>query len=72
MHMKNTGICPKCNGNDILKIKGKVGAYGSGNNIQVGLTIFSAVLVDRYVCCSCRYSEEWINKEDIQTLKDRF
>ncbi len=70
--MKNTGICPKCNGNDILKIKGKAGAYGSGNNIQVGLTIFSAVLVDRYVCCSCGYSEEWINKEDIQTLKDRF
>ncbi len=70
--MKNTGICPKCNCNDILKIKGKAGAYGSGNNIQVGLTIFSAVLVDRYVCCSCGYSEEWINKEDIQTLKDRF
>ncbi|OUQ59577.1 hypothetical protein B5E58_03850 [Tyzzerella sp. An114] len=70
--MKNTGICPKCNGNDILKVPGKSGAYGSGNNIQVGLTIFSAVLVDRYVCCSCGYSEEWINKEDIETLKDRF
>ena len=70
--MKNTGICPKCNDNDILKVPGKSGAYGSGNNIQVGLTIFSAVLVDRYVCCSCGYSEEWINKEDIETLKDRF
>ena len=70
--MKVKKICPKCNGTDILRIKGKSGAYGSGNNIQTGLTIFSAVLVHRYVCCDCGYSEEWIDKVDIKKLKDHF
>lgn len=70
--MKSTHQCPKCGGTDILKVPGKAGAYGSGNNIQVGLTNFSAVLVHRYVCCSCGYSEEWIDPEDISTLKHKF
>ena len=70
--MKNRRICPKCNSTDILLVPGKAGAYGSGNNIQTGMTIFSAVLVHRYVCCSCGYSEEWIDKEDIQKLKKKY
>ena len=70
--MKNTKCCPKCNGKEILKVPGKAGAYGVGNNIQVGWTNFSAVLVDRYVCCKCGYSEEWINIEDIDSLKEKY
>ena len=70
--MKNTQICPKCAGRFILKIPGKAGAYGSGNNIMVGGTIFSAVKVHRYLCCRCGYSEEWIDKEDIPTLKNKY
>lgn len=70
--MKNSRICPKCNSNDILVVPGKAGAYGSGNNIQMGMTIFSAVMVDRYVCCKCGYSEEWIRREDIDNLKAKF
>ena len=70
--MKNTHICPKCGGTDILMIPGKAGAYGTGNNIQVGMTNLSAILVDRYLCCSCGYSEEWIDKEDIPKLKKKY
>ncbi len=70
--MKRNHICPKCGGNDILKVPGRAGAYGSGNNIQVGMTNFSAVLVNRYVCCSCGYSEEWIDLDDIPSLKRKF
>ena len=70
--MKYTHICPKCGGHDILWVPGKAGAYGTGNNIQVGCTNFSAVLVHRYVCCSCGYSEEWIDKEDCQKLKKKY
>lgn len=70
MKMKNR--CPKCGGSDIVTVPGNVGAYGSGNNIQVGWTNLSAVLVNRYVCCDCGYSEEWIDKEDIQTLKKKY
>ena len=70
--MKNKKICPKCGCREILLVPGKAGAYGSGNNIQVGWSNFSAVLVDRYVCCKCGYSEEWINKEDIDSLKNKY
>lgn len=70
--MKKTRICPKCNSTDILLIPGTSGAYGTGNNIMVGLTNLSAVLVHRYVCCSCGYSEEWINLEDIPKLKKKY
>ena len=67
--MKWSRFCPKCGGDDILVIKGSSGAYGTGNNIPAGATIFSAVLVNRYLCCKCGYSEEWINEEDIPKLK---
>ena len=70
--MKKSKVCPKCNGTDILRVEGKAGAYGSGNNIMTGMTIFSAVLVHRYVCCYCGYSEGGIDREDIQKLKERY
>ncbi len=68
--MKNSKSCPKCGGTDIIRIDGEAGAYGSGNNIMVGLTIFSAVKVNRYVCCDCGFTEEWIDKNDIEKLKN--
>lgn len=68
--MKHTKICPKCNSNDIIRVNGDVRAYGAGNNIMVGATIFSAINVNRYVCCTCGFSEEWIDKVDLEKLKN--
>jgi len=59
--MRNTHSCPKCPNTDIVRIPGNVGAYGSGNNITVGATRFSSVLVTRYLCASCGFSEEWVD-----------
>lgn len=70
--MKQTKRCPKCSGTDILRIEGTAGAYGVGNNIPTGFTNFSAVLVNRYVCCACGYSEEWIDQEDIPRLVKKY
>lgn len=70
--MKKTRICPKCNSTEILKVDGDVRGYGAGNNIQAGMTIFSAILVDRYVCCKCGYTEEWIDTKDVDKLKKKF
>ena len=70
--MKNTNICPKCAGNDILHIEGRADAYGVGNNIPVGITIYSYVKVDRYLCCGCGYSEEWVNTKDIPKLRKKY
>lgn len=68
--LKNSRICPKCRSTDIVIVDGYAGAYGSGNNIMTGLSIFSAVPVDRYVCCNCGYTEEWIRSEDIEKLRN--
>ena len=68
--MKNTRICPKCDSTDIVRIDGYAGAYGSGNNIMTGMSIFSTVNVNRYICCKCGFTEEWIDKEDIEKLKN--
>ncbi len=68
--MKSTGICPKCKSESIVRFDGYAGPYGSGNNLMVGKSIFSAVNVNRYVCCDCGYTEEWIDTEDIQKIID--
>ncbi|MBP3413301.1 MAG: hypothetical protein J6K89_08575 [Oscillospiraceae bacterium] len=68
--MKRTRLCPKCNSSDLLRIEGNVGAYGVGNNIMTGATVFSAVKVHRYVCCSCGFTEEWIDTADIEKLRN--
>lgn len=66
--MKKSKICPKCNSTQVLRFDGYHGAYGSGNNLMVGATVFSAVNVNRYICCSCGYTEEWIDTEDLEKV----
>lgn len=68
--MKNAKTCPKCGDIDIVRVDGYVGAYGSGNNIMIGKSIFSAVNVNRYICCNCGFTEEWIDKVDIERIKN--
>lgn len=68
--MKNSKICPKCNSSDIRRVNGSTRGYGAGNNILIGMTIFSSINVARYVCLNCGYTEEWIDKEDIERLKN--
>ena len=68
--MKNTKICPKCGSYDIIRIDGYAGPYGTGNNIITGNTIFSAVNVNRYICCTCGFTEEWIDKNDLEKKKN--
>ncbi|HHX36691.1 MAG TPA: hypothetical protein GX717_01760 [Clostridiaceae bacterium] len=70
--MRKSKICPKCNHSDILKVPGSIGPYGMGNNIKVGMSYFSAVPVQRYICCDCGYSEEWIERENIPKLKKKY
>lgn len=71
--MKNTRSCPKCASPDLIRIPGTIGYGGSGNNIQVGFWVFSAVLVTRFVCATCGFSEEWIESPvDIERLRKKF
>ena len=67
--MKNSEKCIKCGSDEVVRFDGYAGPYGVGNNIMVGKSIFSAVNVNRYVCCKCGYSEEWIDEEDLDKVK---
>ena len=70
--MKNTNKCPKCGSSHIIKVPGHAGAYGTGNNIMVGMTIKSAVPVDRYLCTECGFSEEWVDLDKIDKVEKKF
>lgn len=67
--MRISKICPKCQSNEIIRFDGSAGAYGAGNNIITGYTNFSAVKVNRYVCCKCGFVEEWIDEDELCALK---
>lgn len=66
--MKNNKICPKCQSANIVRIDGYSGPYGTGNNVMTGMSIFSAVNLNRYICCNCGFTEEWIDKGDIEKI----
>lgn len=71
--MRNSKICAKCRSAEILRIPGEVRAFGVGNNITAGATLFSAVKVTRYLCAACGFSEEWIDSaDDIAKLKKKY
>ena len=67
--MKETRTCPKCESKDIIVNDGTSGAYGTGNNIKTGISHYSFVKVNRYVCCKCGFTEEWVDKWDIGKLQ---
>ena len=67
--MNKNRICPKCGSNEIYVIDGYTGPYGSGNNVMIGATVFSAVKVNRYICCTCGFTEEWIDREDLPKVR---
>jgi predicted RNA-binding Zn-ribbon protein involved in translation (DUF1610 family) len=71
--MQNSKICPKCQNTEIIRIPGEARAFGAGNNILVGGTIFSAAKVTRYLCASCGFSEEWVESaDDIARIKKNY
>jgi ribosomal protein S27AE len=71
--MKTSGKCPKCASSDVMRIPGTSAAFGAGNNIPLGPTIFSSIKVTRYLCGSCGYSEEWVDaSSDLAKLREKY
>ena len=69
--MKNTGKCPKCGGDYIVDAVDSP-MYRSSVSIRTGITMRSAVWVHRYVCCSCGYLEQWVDREDIPQIQQKY
>jgi Zn ribbon nucleic-acid-binding protein len=71
--VKNSSECPKCHSEDILKIWSYPASNRRGDSIPFGPWIFSDIPVTRYLCCSCGFTEEWIDStDDIQNLKQQY
>ena len=60
--MHNTGHCPKCGGTDLLTPD--PGLY---NSFPMGFC--ANAKIQRYVCRSCGYTEEWIAEESMEKLR---
>jgi hypothetical protein len=71
--MRNSKRCSKCQSTDNVRMPGQARALGAGNNIEFGITNFSAIKVTRYLCASCGFIEEWIDSpDDIAKLKKKY
>lgn len=69
--MKNTKRCPKCSSHDVYRVEAVVGhTYGAGNVIPTGL--MGTIKVNRYVCGTCGFCEEWIDQRELPTLRRKF
>ena len=70
--MKNSKTCPKCESKNILLIPGST-RQSTGNAISTNIFGFTSVLITRFLCEDCGYSEEWVQKkEDITVLKKKY
>lgn len=59
--VKNSGVCPKCQGQELMRVR--------DDGLGVGLRV---VPITRYVCFSCGFSEQWVeSRADLQRLRDR-
>jgi hypothetical protein len=71
--MRNSKTCTKCRSNEVIRIPGVIGAYGSGNNIPVGRTIYSSVKITRYLCAVCGFCEQWVEAaDDLAKIKKKY
>jgi len=71
--MKTSHHCPKCNSIEIAKIEGPATVGYSSNVVPAKGWSLSGLPVDRYVCISCGFTEEWIHKrKDLDRIKDKF
>jgi ribosomal protein S27AE len=70
--MKHAKNCPKCGGDEILKIPGMRPYRRNNGHISCGRTALDDVLLERYVCTKCGYSEEWVNPGEMHMLKEHY
>ncbi len=69
--MKNSSTCVKCDSIDVVMIPG--GSFWKGYSNAFNITQFKSIVVSRYVCVNCGYSEEWIDAEkDLRLIEKHF
>ena len=61
--MKNSKICPKCGSSKVFRVEGMQGIY------VLRLSLASSVLMERWICSGCGYSEEWLTEDDLDFVE---
>ena len=69
--MKHSHHCPKCDSSNILRIKG--GDIWIGQVNYIPSSSLKKILVTRYLCGSCGFSEEWVDdNKGLEKLKKKY
>lgn len=68
--MKDTHSCPKCNSTNIYKMKGST--MNQSTIVYLNKWMTKYVILDRYLCTSCGYSEDFapISKKERKWLNE--
>jgi predicted nucleic-acid-binding Zn-ribbon protein len=56
--MKNTFQCPKCSSTRVIRIEGQ--RLNQNQVISLNRWSTQTAVLDRYLCTSCGFTEEWI------------
>ena len=62
---------PQVWGNRHRKCRERLLEAGVTATMKCGLFMVAAP-VDRFVCCTCGYSEEWLRKSNLDDIKERW
>ena len=60
--MRTTSTCPKCNSTDVISVKGN--KLNQNHRISLDNWGLKYVVIDRYLCVRCGYTEEWLQMDD--------
>ncbi len=63
--MRNTHRCPKCGGTDIITVEPIQNGY-------LATGVFAGAGLERWVCCTCGFSEEWVDRKKLDKVKEYY
>ncbi len=64
--MKFSNKCPKCESNDIYTDEG---ITKQGVRTAIGISSWTRLYFDMYICSNCGFTEEYVREEDLQDSK---
>lgn len=69
--MKKTGVCPKCNSRNIIKIKDVLHSSGGGNISRSKMFFLDkdCAKITFYICEDCGYIENYLDETELAKLR---
>lgn len=69
--MKQSKQCPKCHSTNLVRYSenDNTSSKSYSTSIALGNPVWELVKINRYICCECGYTEEWIDKKDLEKIR---